>query len=73
MNERTKKLATQSYDRAFEKCKSANHRVGTIDAVFTAFAMNEMHHLAVKNCIQTLVDHGYTDAATCLTQEVPHV
>ena len=73
MNKRIKKLATVSYDMAREKCEHAKHNITDTDVLFTGFAMNEMYYNTVKDCIQTLVDHGYDDAATCLTKELLNV
>jgi hypothetical protein len=70
MNTLIKKLAIQSYDTAFTKCKEVDYRVSDVDNVFAGFAVQEMHRLSVKECIQKLVDHGYDDAATCLTKEL---
>jgi hypothetical protein len=70
MNELIKKLAVKSYDTTFIKCKEVEYKVGEVDGVFTGYAMQEMHHLTVKECIQKLIDHGYDDAANCLTKEL---
>jgi hypothetical protein len=47
-----------------------DYRVSDVDNVFAAFSVQEMHQLTVKECIQKLIDHGYDDAATCLTKEL---
>lgn len=73
MNQLIKTLATQSYDTSFVKCREVNHQVSDVDALFAGFAVQEMHTLTVKECVQKLIDHGYTDAATCLTKELNHV
>jgi len=73
MNTLIKKLATQSYDTTFTKCKEVEHTVGDVDSVFAGFAMQEMHKLTVKECIQKLIDNGYDDAANCLTKEMLNV
>jgi hypothetical protein len=70
VNERVKRLAVQSYSTAFEKCKAVDYRVKDVDNVFAAFAVQEMHRLSVKECVQKLIDNGYDDAATCLTKEL---
>jgi hypothetical protein len=70
MNQLIKKLAVQSYSTAFAKCKEVDYRVSDVDNVFAAFSVQEMHQLTVKECIQKLIDHGYDDAATCLTKEL---
>jgi hypothetical protein len=70
MNELIKKLAIKSYDTTFIKCKEVEYKVGEVDGVFTGYAMQEMHNLTVKECIQKLIDHGYDDAANCLTKEL---
>ena len=70
MNKLIKKLATQSYDNTFTKCKEVNHSVTDTDPVFAGFAMQEMHKLTVTECIQKLIDNGYDDAANCLTKEL---
>lgn len=73
MNTLIKKLAIQSYDTAFTKCKEVDYRVSDVDNVFAGFAVQEMHRLSVKECIQKLIDNGYDDAATCLTKEMKDV
>lgn len=73
MNELIKKLAKQSYDTTFTKCKEVEHTVGEVDNVFAGFAMQEMHKLTVKECIQTLIDNGYDDAVNCLIKEMQDV
>ena len=62
-----------NYDQAIEKCREAKHNITDTDPFFTGFAMNEMYYNTVKDCIQTLVDHGYDDAANCLTKELLNV
>ena len=73
MNSLIKKLAKKSYDTTFIKCKEVEHTVGDVDNVFAGFAMQEMHTLTVKECIQKLIDNGYDDAANCLTKEMVDV
>jgi hypothetical protein len=73
MNNLIKKLATQSYDITFTKCKEVEHPIGNLDGVFAGFAMQEMHQLTIKECIQKLIDNGYDDAAKCLTKEFSNV
>ena len=74
MNERIKKLAVLSYSEAQERCRQVNHHFrGDGDPVFIAFSMNQMYNNSVKECIQKLIDHGYDDAAKCLTEEVKDV
>ena len=73
MNTLIKKLAMNSYNTAFEKCKAVDYRVKDVDNVFAAFAVQEMHRLSVKECVQKLIDNGYDDAATCLTKELTDV
>jgi len=70
MNTLIKKLATQSYDTTFTKCKEVEHTVGDVDSIFAGFAMQEMYKLTVTECIQKLIDNGYDDAANCLTKEM---
>jgi len=50
MNELIKKLATQSYDNAFVKCKNMEHPVTDVDPIFAGFAMKEMAELVAKEC-----------------------
>lgn len=73
MNPLIKKLATLSYDNAFIKCKEVEHLVTATDPIFVGFAMNEMSHNMIKECIQKLIDNGYDDAANCLTKEMLNV
>jgi hypothetical protein len=70
MNTLIKRLAVTSYSTAFEKCKAVDYRVSDVDNVFAGFAVQEMHRLSVKECIQKLIDNGYDDAAMCLTKEM---
>jgi len=51
MNELIKKLATQSYDNAFVKCKNMEHPITDIDPIFVGFAMKEMAELVAKECV----------------------
>ena len=56
MNERIKELSIKA---GFPDW--SNHAI--------EFELEQFAELIVRDCIQTLVDHGYTDAATCLQEE----
>lgn len=73
MNEQIKKLAKRSYDQAFDKCKKVEHTVTETDPILVAYCMNEMYKVMIEECIQTLIDNGYDDAANCLTKELINV
>lgn len=63
MNNRIQQIANEAKIGGADFDNGAKFYVGN-EETFTKFA-----EMLVQECVQTLVNHGYTDAADCLEKE----
>ena len=68
MNERIKELAEKSFADAYRICKECDHTVGETDSIFVSLAVSKFAEQIVQDCVNTLHNNGYDDAANQLTE-----
>ena len=63
MNNTIKELAEKSFADAYRICKECDHTVGETDSIFVSLAVSKIAELIVQDCVNTLHNNGYDDAA----------
>jgi len=63
MNEILKALAEKSFADAYRMCKECDHTVGETDSIFVSLAVSKIAELIIQECLNTLYNNGYDDAA----------